>query len=122
MFHRKYMISLNWCEAKRGEIKAGLPRSFPPQYLVYQPIRPCVAGKALPQSGFGIGIAHPIQEGDARIVMLEGGKAFEESVQNTGARRRDMAVAERKLGQGFACRAALQQKPDASRKPGAISA
>ena len=122
MFHRKHLILLKWCKAKRGEIKAGLPGSFPPQHLIHQPIRPGVTGKALPQSSFGIGIAHPIQEGDARIVMLEGGKAFEESVQNTGARRRDMAVAERKLGQGFACRAALQQKPDTGRKPGAISA
>jgi hypothetical protein len=94
MFHRKHMILLKCCDAKRGEIKAGLPRSFPPQHLIHQPIRPGVTGKTLPQSGFGIGIAHPIQEGDIRIVMLEGGKAFEESVQNAGARRRDMAVAE----------------------------
>jgi hypothetical protein len=122
MFHRKHLILLKWCEAKRGEIKAGLPGSFPPQHLIHQPIRPGVTGKVLPQCGFRIGIAHPIQEGGARIVVLEGGKGLEESVQNAGARRSDMAVAERKLGQGFACRAALQQNPDASRKPGAISA
>ena len=94
MFHRRLLISLNWCEAKRGEIKAGLPRSFSPQHLIHQPISPGVAGKTLPQGSFRIGIAHPIQEGDARIVVLEGGEGFEESVQNAGARRRDMAVAE----------------------------
>ena len=38
MFHRKHLILLKWCKAKRGEIKAGLPGSFPPQHLIHQPI------------------------------------------------------------------------------------
>jgi hypothetical protein len=95
MLHHKHLILLEWCEAKRDEIKAGLPGSFPPQYLIHQPIRPGVTGKALPQSSFGIGIAHPIQEGGTRIVVLEGGEGLEKSVQNAGARRSDMTVAQR---------------------------
>lgn len=122
MFHRKHLILLKWCEAKRGKIKAGLPRSFPAQYLIHQPIRPGIARKALPQSGFGIGIAHPIQEGDARIVVLKGGEGFEKGVQNACARRCDMAVAQRKLGKCILRRVALQQKPDPGRKPGPIRA
>jgi hypothetical protein len=95
MFHRRLLILLKWCDAKRGKIKAGLPGSFPPQYLIHQPIRPGVTRKALPQSSFGIGIAHPIQEGGTRIVVLEGGEGLEKSVQNAGARRCDMTVAQR---------------------------
>ena len=71
----------------------GRGRSFPPQNLIHQPVSPRVAGKALPQRGFFINITHPIQTGDFRVGVLKGGEAFEESVQNTGARRRDMAVA-----------------------------